>query len=65
MTPRPLTGKPVGRPPLGRVLLLVRLEPRQAKELRRMAKARAKETGGRLDVSAVVRELLDRALGAG
>jgi hypothetical protein len=43
--------------------LLVRLEPRQAKELRRLAKARAKETGGRLDVSAVVRELLDRALG--
>jgi hypothetical protein len=41
------------------------LEPRQAKELRRLAKVRAKETGGRLDVSAIVRELLGRALGAG
>lgn len=44
--------------------MLVRLDPRQAKALRRLAKARAKETGGRLDVSAIVRELLDRALGA-
>ncbi len=61
MTPRPLTGKPVGRPPLGRALLTVRLRPDQAKELRRLAKARAKETGDRLDVSAIVRELLDRA----
>jgi hypothetical protein len=41
------------------------LEPRQAKELRRLARDRAKETGDRLDVSAVVRELLDKALGAG
>ena len=66
MTPRKATGRPPGRPRgPRRTLLLVRLEPRQAKELRRLAKARAKETGGRLDVSAVVRELLDRALGAG
>ncbi len=62
MTPRKATGRPPGRPRgPKRTLLLVRLEPRQAKELRRLAKARAKETGDRLDVSAIVRELLDRA----
>jgi hypothetical protein len=64
VTPRKWTGRPPGRPRgPKRTLLLVRLEPRQAKELRRLAKARAKETGVRLDVSAIVRELLDRAMG--
>lgn len=64
MTPRKWTGRPPGRPAgPKRTLLLVRLEPRQAKELRRLAKARAKETGGRFDVSALIRELLDRAMG--
>lgn len=66
MTPRKATGRPPGRPRgPKRKLLLVRLEPRQAAELRRLARARAKASGGRLDVSAVVRELLDRALGVG
>ncbi len=63
MTPRPLTGRPVGRPAgPRRAVLTVRVRPDQAKALRRLARLRAKETGGALDVSAVLRELLDRAL---
>ena len=65
MTPRQATGRPPGRPRgPRRTLLLVRLEPRQAKELRRLAKAGARETGGRLDILAIVLGLLDRAIGA-
>ncbi len=65
MTPRPLTGKPVGRPAgPRRAVLTVRIRPDQAKALRRLARDRAKATGGPLDVSAVLRELLDRALAA-
>ena len=36
----------------------------RAKALRRLARERAKATGGPLDVSAVLRELLDGALAA-
>ena len=63
MPPRPLTGKPVGRPAgPKRAVLTVRIRPDRAKALRRLARERAKATGGQLDVSAVLRELLDRAL---
>ncbi|MGA8889994.1 MAG: hypothetical protein WB493_00400 [Anaeromyxobacteraceae bacterium] len=44
------------------MLLTVRLEARQAKEIRRLARQRPRLPSGQLDVSAVVRELLDRAL---
>jgi hypothetical protein len=63
MSPRKPTGKPPGRPRgPRRVLLLVRLDPRQAAVIRAEAKRRQKASGTlQPDVSAVIRELLDEA----
>ena len=65
MSPRKPTGRPVGRPPgiLGpkRSLLLVRLRPDQAAALRRLA-AKESEPGRRVDVSGLLRRIIDKAL---
>lgn len=57
----PKPSKPIrrgpGRPPAGRVKVLVSLEPAQLLALRREALARSND-GSRVDVSAVIREAL-------
>ena len=61
MSPRKPTGRPPGRPKgPKRAILMVRLEPGQAKAVRAEAKRRQKETGAPWpDVSAVIRWAVD------
>jgi hypothetical protein len=59
------TAKPkrIGRPPEGRVKILISIEPAQLTALRREAFARATaEERGRPDVSALIREAIDEWL---
>lgn len=67
MSPRKPTGRPAGRPRgPRRVVLLIRFTPGQARAIRAEAKRRQRASRApQLDLSAVVRELVDRALGAG
>jgi hypothetical protein len=63
-TPRRWTGRPRGRPKgEARELLLIRVRPDQREALERLAEAeRAARGGKRLDLSRIVRALLDKAL---
>jgi hypothetical protein len=62
--PRRKTGRPPGRPKgEPRELLLLRVRPDQAEALRkRAAKERDARGGKRLDISSVLRALLDKVL---
>ncbi len=67
MTPRKWTGRPPGRPKGStgepRAVMLVSLRPDQREALERLAeKERAARGGKRLDLSRVLRAIIDKAL---
>ena len=64
MSPRKSTGRPAGRPPgPRRVMLLIRFDPVQAKGIRKIARRWQRErNAAQPDVSAVVRELVEQGL---